>query len=143
MTSWLLVADSRRAKIFSINDKRFDLREIADLAHPSPSQRGESPAGRVFATQSGARHGLEPAMSPEEKDKHAFAAEIALYLQDNFAQRRFSDLTVAAAPEFLGELRAALPDSVGAAVSASLNKNLLSYSDAELSAYLREHTGLH
>ncbi len=143
MTSWLLVADSRHAKIFTIEDARFALIEVADFKHPLANQRGGNPAGHVFAAASGTRHGLEPATLSKEKDVHAFAVELGQYLQHEFSQRHFSKLTVAAAPEFLGELRATLPENVRSSIATTIDKNLLLYSDAELTTYLREYMSLH
>lgn len=143
MNSWLLVANSRRGKIFSIADARGELTELADFVHPAPSRLGDNPTGHISAAARGTRHGMEPATLPKEKEVHEFAAELAQYLEREFSQQHFSKLTLAAAPEFLGELRATLPENIRAAVTVSINKDLLSYSAAELSTYLREQTGLH
>lgn len=143
MTSWVLVADSRRAKLFNIEDARCTLSEVADFTHPVASQHGDNPAGHTFGASTGTRHGLEPATLPQEKEVRAFAVELAKYLQHEFSQQHFSKLILVAAPEFLGELRAALSDSLRAAVSASIAKDLLSYADADLSNYLRSQPGIH
>ena len=85
---------------------------------------------------------MEPQTLPKEKEAQAFAVELAQHLQSEFAQRHCSELTLAAAPEFLGELRSALTEKVRAVVK-TINRDLMGCSDAELSTYLREHTGLH
>lgn len=143
MTRWVLVADSRRARVFSCDDAKFALNEVADLAHPLASQQGDNPTGRIFAGGSGTRHGMEPATLPKEKELHAFAAQLAHYLQHEFSQQRFSKLILVAAPDFLGEVRAALPDALSAAVSGSVAKDLVACTSAEIANYLNAQSGLH
>ena len=142
MNNWLLVANSRHAKIFSVTGAHYELAELADFAHPVASQRGDNPTGHISASSKGTSHGMEPQTLPKEKEVQAFAVELAQYLQSEFSQRHFSELTLAAAPEFLGELRSALTEKVRA-VAKAINKDLTACSDAELSTYLREQTALH
>jgi len=142
MSNWLLVANSRRAKIFSVSGAHYELTELADFAHSVESRRGANPSGHIAAASKGTRHGMEPQTLPKEKEAQAFALELAQYLQSEFAQRHFSELTLAAAPEFLGELRSALTEKVRA-VAKAIKKDLTACSDAELSNYLREQNALH
>jgi len=148
MTSWLLVANSRHAKVYEIESARYELKELADFAHPAPAKHGSNPGGSVFASRNGARqagtrHGQEPQTSPKTKETQTFAADLAHYLEDELAHRHFSELTLAASPELLGELRMALPDGVRKLVKQSLDKDLTAYSDSQLTNYLREKFTLH
>ncbi|HET8711512.1 MAG TPA: host attachment protein [Spongiibacteraceae bacterium] len=143
MTSWVVVADSRRARIFANEGAHFSLREVADFAHPLESLHGGNPKGHISAGSSGTSHGMEPATLPKEKSRHAFAHEIANYLQQEFAQKHFSKLILVAAPEFLGEVRAALPDKLGSVVSGSVAKDLVACTQGDISKYLDAQSSLH
>lgn len=142
MNNWLLVANSRQAKIFSVTGTHYELNELANFVYPVEGRHGDNPAGHISAASKGTRHGMEPRTLPKEKETQAFAAELAQYLQREFSQRHFSELTLAAAPEFLGELHSALTERVRA-VAKTINKDLTACSDAELSTYLHEQSALH
>ena len=67
MANWVLVADSRRARVFAIEDKHFALSEVADFAYLEGSRRGDNPTGHIFAGATGTRHGPESPTSAHEK----------------------------------------------------------------------------
>lgn len=143
MTTWVAVTDSHRARIFSYEDGSHSLAEVTGLTHPLIHAKGENPTGRIFAGQTGTRHGLEPATLPKEKEKHAFAVELTQYLQQEFLQEKFSRLILVAEPDFMGEVRDAMSDVLSAAVIGSIAKDLVSRTDAEIANYLRERSALH
>lgn len=140
--TWILVADSRRARVFSKGDEHDDLAEVADFSHPLEANEGDNPKGHVFAARSGTRHGMEPATLPKEKERHAFAAELSRYLQNEFSQRRYSKLLLVAAPEFLGDMRNALTDNLNAHVVGSIAKDLVACSTNEISNYVNVQSHL-
>ncbi|HSB96078.1 MAG TPA: host attachment protein [Spongiibacteraceae bacterium] len=141
MTSLILVADAGRAKFFSAADKHYELTELADFVHPVAVQ--DNPGGGTVAGHSGTRHGLEPRTLPKEHDLKAFAAELAKYVEEQFAKRDYSDLTLAAPPEFLGALRNALHRNTQKIVGRTIDKDLTHCTSAELSRALKESNVRH
>ncbi|MFT3931095.1 MAG: host attachment protein [Spongiibacteraceae bacterium] len=139
--TWILVADSRRARVFA-GDEHSEWAEVADFSHPQKANAGDNPKGHIFAAKSGTRHGMESATSPREKEQHAFAAELSHYLQSEYSQQRFAKLVLVAAPEFLGELRNALTDTVHAHVAGSIAKDLVACTIHEISNYVTAQSRL-
>lgn len=137
MEGMVLVADSRRARLFDAEGQPFRLTEIVDFAQPRAVLEGDSPRGHIFAGESGTRHGLEPTSLPKDKQKRNFAVDLANYLEDELSHGNFSSLTVVAPPEFLGELRTAFSQRLNAVIGASIAKDLMTCTSDELAEYLR------
>jgi len=136
-TSWLLVADSSRARIFSYAEKQDDWKLEEELdnpaarAHTSDLVTDQQGRGR----QSGAG-GYAPAKS-NEVDAHAqeevkFARRLAERLTSGFDQRSYAKLGLVAPPHFLGLLRKNLADHVGRTLFLELDKDYAAASEDEL-----------
>lgn len=136
MTAWMVVADSRKARIFERGNARGAFSEVGDLVHPvEQSQlRGDAQRG-MFSGMKGERHGMEPPKTPAENAMYAFAAEVADFLRQEYHAHRFTELTVAAPPEFLGALRAEIGDDLKKAVVNSIDKNLMACAPDQLEKY--------
>lgn len=141
MTTWVLVADTRRARIFQADTHALaNLQEIHTLLHPQDhrhSSSGADPRRRVFESDTSAHHAAEPRTAPRELDARNFAREIASFLQRECDNRAFDDLVVVAGPRFMGTLRDALGDRLAALVIRQQTKELTALPAADLAAQLQ------
>ncbi len=142
MTTWLLVADSSRGRIFQAESPTGDLNEITTLAHPEgrlhEQQLTSDLPGRTFDRRGLGRHVLEDQMSAKEQDTLKFAIRIAEYLDSMRNEGKFERLIIVAPPEFLGVLSAKLSEPLRRLVSMRMDKNLAQKSAREIRRHLPE-----
>ena len=127
--TWILVADSARARVFSLRTGTSGLEEIAAYANPDarvpahalPRARRPERVHDRFGT---ARHAIEPRTALQDKHDARFAGLLGSVLADGLAARQCGRLALIAPPRFLGKLNAALGDDVQAAVVLKVAKNL-------------------
>jgi protein required for attachment to host cells len=121
MTTWIVVADSHRARLFEAEHNLSRLTEFGDFVHP----------GRIADAKS---------QTPSQRQRQAkvFARELAQRLHREFLQRRFSDLTLVAPPQFLALLRRALDANVDLAVNRAIGREMTRCSVAELENYFSQ-----
>ena len=125
-TTWIIAADSSRARILQVTDRKQHLDEIEDLLNPQ---------GRVddrqLTTDAQPRfHGSSgPASDREETSaaRHAtelFAKRVGEYLDKARSAHRYDRLHLIAPPKFLGQLRKELGKEVQKLVAEELPKDL-------------------
>ncbi len=128
-TTWIIVAESARARIFTVSEIGGKLEEIADLTHPQSRLHDRDLSsdgpGRTFDSHGEGRHAMEQATDPQEREAQAFATEIARHIDSGQRESNFDSLVLVAPPKFLGRLRSALSKSVRNAVIGELDKNLV------------------
>lgn len=139
---WALVADAQHARILERRSAEAAWAELEeeriDIENPRSHELGNSQPGRVFDSQGGNRHAIQPRHDPHEAAKEAFARRLAERLEQAASEGRFGALWVAAAPHFLGSLRQALGDQAQAALRGTLDKDLVKQPLAELAPRLEE-----
>ena len=126
--TWVLVAESSRAKIYEWRRKSEALDEIRDLVHPQSRQRpteltSDLP-GRAFSSVGDSRHAMEPPTDPKKHEADAFARQIAEQLERARGEGLYEELVVVAPPKFLGLLRQRLSDSTRMVITKEIHKNL-------------------
>lgn len=128
-TTWIVVAESARARVFSRAGKRGTLREIADLSHPESrlhdTELSSDVPGRSFDSHGQGRHGMEQSTDPQDREAQAFAGEIARHVDHGRREGSFEALVLVAPPKFLGLLRSELNKLTRDRVVAEINKNLV------------------
>ena len=128
-STWIVVAESARARIFTMSEIGAKLQEITDLSHPESrlhdTELTSDLPGRAFDSQGQGRHAMEPATDPKEREARAFAAEIARHIERGRHQGNFDRLVLIAPPKFLGRLRAELTKPARDALVGELDKNLV------------------
>ena len=128
-TTWIVVAESSRARILSTHSAVEPLEEVALLEHPEARMHEQDltsdGAGRRFANAGTRRHGMSDAV--RWKDEHAgkFAREVGQHLEHARNEHEFDRLILAAPPKFLGLLRGELAPGTEAAVAHEFDKNWL------------------
>lgn len=128
-STWIVVADSARARIFTLSGIGGTLQEVADLAHPESRlhdrELSSDMPGRTFDSHGQGRHSMEQATDPKEREAQAFAAEIARHIGLAQHEGSFDSLVLVAPPKFLGRLRPELSKSARDALIGELDKNLV------------------
>ncbi|MEX2118682.1 MAG: host attachment protein [Pirellulales bacterium] len=143
MTTWILVADGSRARIFSSEAPGSRWKLVNEFDHPPSRAKGvdleTDDRGRQRQSFGvGNRPAMEPTTAPKVVEADRFARELAQALDDAFNRREFDALALVAAPEFLGRLRSALTSQVAKQVVASIDKDYNGSDARELARRLDE-----
>ncbi len=138
--TWVLVAESSRAKFYQAKNRRGPITEIEALAHPeSRLHEGDlvaDSAGSDGGTVGQGRHIMNERTSAKEQEASGFAKVLAHRLDRARNNGKFSKLILIAPPTFLGLLRDSLSKEVMAMVSHQVDKNLVQRPAETLREYL-------
>lgn len=139
-TTWILVADGSRAKIFRAAGKgKIELHAESAVPHPPSRDINADRPGRTFDSTGQGRHAKEPPSDPHDKAEADFLHTLAQQIDNAHAKKEFDRLVVIAAPRALGTLRAALPKRVSGAVTAEMAHDLTGFTTPALETYLKDH----
>ncbi len=142
MTTWVLVADSSRGRIFRADSPTGPLLEIVTLAHPEGRlHEGNLTAdlpGRAFDRYGQGRHVMEEKMSAREQVNIKFAQRIGDFLEDARHRGRFQRLIILGSPGFLGHLSSKLTRATEELVVLKIAKNLAQKTAREIRECLPE-----
>jgi protein required for attachment to host cells len=143
---WILVADSARARVFTVDKDKRDLKEIEEFQHPeSQAQERElitDRPGRAFDSHGPGRHAMGQSVSPKEHEAQKFCKKVAEEIEAARVQERFNRLVLVSDPSFLGELRKMMSSSTSRMVTGELVKNLVHLKPREIMQHLKEAEGL-
>jgi protein required for attachment to host cells len=115
-TTWLVVADGGRARVFQMPGLSLDLKEIEDLVN-------EETTGTMLT----------------EKDREKFAKRVGEYIEKGRLHQSYNRLRLAMDPKFLGMVRADLSEDTRRMIFEQISEDLLSLSAGEIEAHLRRH----
>ncbi|MFP4894858.1 host attachment protein [Paraburkholderia sp. EG304] len=116
VTTWVVVADGSRARIFETRGLKLDLREIEDLVNVVPG-------GRTLS----------------EKEREKFARTVADYIEQGRLHQRYQRLRFAVAPKFLGMLRERVSEETRHLIFEEINEDLSALDAREIEAHLQRH----
>ena len=140
--TWVVAADSSRARIFESANHNGPLVEIDDLLHPEArlheSQMASDEPGSSFDSQGQGRHGMGSQVQPKQQEALRFAKQVCEALHAGRAARRFEKLYLVAAPAFLGMLRERLDSTTRALVAGEVDKNIAGRSPQDIRSHLPE-----
>ena len=105
LPEWVLLANSARARLFERDPMTTRLRELADFVH----EHGRLKTREVAAGAPG--HPLAPHADVHDKERAAFARELANWLDHAALEHRYDRLALVASNPFLGDLREHLGDA--------------------------------
>jgi protein required for attachment to host cells len=124
--TWILVADSSRARLFAWEHGR--LRELRTFSHPdSRAKRADlidGGRGR-FAESTGASGAMTQPTDPKDYEAERFARELVEHLEAYRNQHTFDRLCVAAPPSLLGTMRTLYSPALAKLVDEEIDKNLV------------------
>jgi protein required for attachment to host cells len=137
--TWILVADSTRARIFTTDAPSSPLEEIEDLSHTEGRLHDRDITsdlpGRIKSVGGGG-HAFEQATDPKKHEADNFAHLVANYLDGAYSANRFEQLLIVAAPSFLGMLRNHLPEPIKQRVCFELVKDITTLNVADIRQHL-------
>jgi protein required for attachment to host cells len=144
--TWVVIADAARARVFETRGRGTGLTPVADMALDAdlaPSREiGTDRPGRTFESVGSTRHAMQSPSDPHREQKRQFARRIAEAVEARQATKSFDRLVLVAPPVTMGDLRAALPAKVKAAVTAELVADLTNTPLSELPEHLADHVPL-
>ena len=140
MTMMIVVADSARARIFTADSARSPLNEIETMAHPEGRLHEQDMVsdmpGKGAGKGGGGDHAFQEKIEPKEQETIVFAKRVADYLDDARKANKLSQLIIAAAPAFLGELRNHLSSETSEKIVFELDKNIAQHSAEDIRQHL-------
>lgn len=138
--TWVVAAESSRARIFLAENRVAPMKEIDDFAHVESRSKEHDlvsdKAGRGFDGNAEGRHGMEKQFDARHHEATVFARRIAERIDAARAHGEFAQLVLVAAPEFLGLLRQQLNSHVIRLVSKTVDKNLVVRPESEIRSYV-------
>jgi protein required for attachment to host cells len=160
-TTWIIVANAGRARIFCESDAASPWEEVEDMVNAASRLRvsetetdriGPTAAGKsghnIGGTQGvGLAHNVgvgapnktyQPAHTPADLEAEQFAKDISNYLGQAHREGRFKQLLLSASPQFLGALRTFLDPHLRAMVTLELHKDYTHLNAQQLREQLRE-----
>jgi protein required for attachment to host cells len=139
-STWVLVADSSRARIFSAVNTRGPLREIETLTHPASrlheQQLTTDLPGRTFDSFGQGRHAKAMEIEPKQHEALIFVKQIADRLDRAREARQLEQLIIVAAPALLGMIRKQLSSTTAALVTLEMDKNITLLNTKEIRQHL-------
>lgn len=141
--TWVVVAESSRAKIFELNKKNTPLKELQDFIHPASKLHEQ----KISSDLSGSSrvsygHGSHKMNSQTSIKKHeikAFAKTISEYIEKARNKGKFQKLILMSPPSFLGQLRKQLSSETFKRIVSEIDKNLVKHKTCDIQAHLPYH----
>jgi protein required for attachment to host cells len=143
-TTWIVAADSGRARIFQSTTGSRQIGEVLDLVNPAAREPGRDLVtdadGRVFAHGGKGQpaHAAAPRADPVEHETELFAKRVAEAVERGRTAHEFDNLCLIAAPKFLGLLRKNLGKESRKLVRREIDKDLSRSSPAEILEYVQK-----
>jgi protein required for attachment to host cells len=140
--TWIVVADSTRARIFTTDTPSSSLEEIEDFSHSigrlHDREITSGLPGKIKSSGAGG-HTFEQPTDPKKHEADVFAHRIARHLEDAHNENRFEQLLIVAGPAFLGLLRNQLPEQIKKLVRFELDKEITALSAADIRQHLPQY----
>jgi protein required for attachment to host cells len=142
-TTWVIVADASRARIFEASNTERALHEIETFMHPEGRAQNRElktdGAGRYFSRAGAQAHTGGPSVDPAQHEMELFAKRLGEYLDKACGENRFEALYVVAPPKLLGLLRKNLSKTTSQLISETIPKDISWFDERELEHYLKDH----
>jgi protein required for attachment to host cells len=128
ITTWILVADGARARVFVNEGVGKGVRELSDRAFVGSRMRGRDiqsdRPGRTYDRAGHGRHAMEPPTDPQEKAESDFLRDVVGWLSEKGHEGAFDRLILIAAPRALGEVRQVMPKPLAQKVTGEIAADL-------------------
>ncbi|MDT8283414.1 MAG: host attachment protein [Gammaproteobacteria bacterium] len=140
---WLIVADSSKARFFSMESRTGPVEEIKCMVHTKARLHERDMTSDLPGRDSGKNgegtHTYQNKISPKEQENINFASEIAAELDRVRKENKIKQFVLVASPEFLGKLREQMNEQTRNMVSLELAKNLSHLDPADIREHLPRH----
>ncbi len=138
--TWVLVAESSRAKIYSTSGGSDSLEEIVDLSHSESRLHEQELTADLPGSNAGggsSHHKYEDQTDVKDQEDLRFAKQIEERLEKAWNKGEFNQLIVASAPAFLGVLRKIMNPNISKSVIREIDRNLTQFNSNELKEHLK------
>lgn len=143
-TTWILAADSSRARIFEVHGPQDHLQEIQDFVNPEGRQNTREiendKRDRFFATPEGSPgegDTYQPRVETVEHETQMFSKQVSDYLDQARAEHRYDKLCLIAYPKFLGMMRQNLSKETRKLVEDEVSKDISWLDAREIEDYVK------
>lgn len=136
--TWVLIADSSRARLFSAQKTLEPLREIEAFVNPEGRAKTRDLVSDRQGRSSGNGPNMDYDVAPKQQLAIQFAKEISERLKSGRIGGLFRKLYIAAAPSFLGLLRDKLDAKTAELVVETLSKDLTRLEPRQIRRHLPE-----
>ncbi|MEN8131101.1 MAG: host attachment protein [Pseudomonadota bacterium] len=141
-TTWVLVADSSRARIFTAASAIASLQEIETLAHPEGRLHEQDITsdlpGRSFDSHGQGRHAMGAKVEPKQQEQITFARRICDRIDMARDQGDYNQLILVTTPALLGLLRKQMSSDTAKRVTHEVVKNITRLSAEQIRQHLPE-----
>ncbi len=131
-TTWILVGDASRARIFAFDKEDGPWVLVAEIDHPP----GRARTSDLVTDRAGRQREIGPPLEgrtdPAEQESHRFAEKLGHLVGKGFDEHRYARLLLVAPPRFLGYLRGVLREPVLRHVVRSTDKDYTHHEVREL-----------
>jgi protein required for attachment to host cells len=137
----VVVADQSEARFFDSTDQGVTLRDVGRLVDSEGRKKEHDLVtdGPGSAVSGGHGHyALQHRSSRKEHDVELFARQVVARLVAGSSAGEFDDITIMAAPRFLGALRKAMPPAIRSKVKHEIHHDLVHQSEEVIRAHLPE-----
>jgi protein required for attachment to host cells len=127
-STWFLLADGRRARVFVEQRRGASLEARSDLDMQIGEDELYDPQDRPprsFDRVGAGRHAMDSGRSLHEQEEMNFLKRVATTVSDAEKHNQFDHIVIAAPPRALGVLRELLPNGVRSRIRAETAKDLL------------------
>ncbi len=140
--TWVVVADTSRARIFSAETPASQLQETETLTHPAarlhPGDLVSDRQGRDRNSGNGS-HNMGKETETKEEEAIRFATEVCNRLEKGRIQCQFDKLYIVAAPSFLGHIRKHQTPALKKVIAGEISKNMALKEAGEIKKCLPEY----
>lgn len=142
-TTWIVVADSSRARIFEKTKSEPHLREIEDFVNPA----GHANDNDLRTDERGRFYGrgerkegntADPHVFPVDQENEVFSRAITQYLDSAHYAHRYQRLRLIAAPKFLGLIRKNLSKEIFTIVDEEASKDISKFTVEQVENYINK-----
>ncbi|MFO1372594.1 MAG: host attachment protein [Candidatus Competibacteraceae bacterium] len=137
-TTWVLIADSSRARLFSVDKALAPLQEVQAFINPEGRAKTQDLVSDRQGRSMGNGPNLDYDVAPKRRQAMMFAKAISEHLKNGRIGGMFRKLYIAAAPAFLGLLRGKLDAKTAELVVEMVNKDLTHLEPARIRRHLPE-----
>jgi len=133
--TWVVVAESSRAKIFELEKRNAPLKELQGLAHTASRMHEQNLTSDLPGRTPG-RHKLISQSTPKDNESNTFARTIGNHLESARNKGEFSRLIIMSPPSFLGKLRKHLGSETNKRIISEVAKNLVKHTTREIQSHI-------
>ncbi|MBX9786846.1 MAG: host attachment protein [Alphaproteobacteria bacterium] len=139
-TTWVLVADGARARIFTKNHTILNDATGHDYVGENlkDSEHGPDKPGRAYESSNPTRHAYQPRTDWHQYQKELFAKELCQVLEKANEKAEFDELIIISPPKTLGDIRANLCKQTLTKVTTEITKDVTKLSEHDLALYLEK-----